>query len=357
MLEMEGCGNMKLNKFSLMTAILFLLIMTGCSTKNDEPAAVEVDLSQESKEIEAFGLVKTEESKYITIDFPAEILEVLVKEGQHVTYNEPIMTFDLSQYESQISEKKSELNIAKLEYERIIKNLDALSSLDNGVKKIQNELEFSTKLYDQSVDNYNSDARLFNEGAISREAFEQSQLSMDEAKSNLEKAQYELQQAVKSNEKELQSESDLCEIQAQRVLQLENSLSESESKLNKTYIKGSQVVSEYENAAIYNISYTPGDKADPSKKAFGIVNLNNLVVEADVVEEFIKDVKIGATVRIVPVADRTREYEGKVIFISQMAFAKNGETIVPIRISIDNSDSFIMPNYNVDVYIAASAEK
>lgn len=357
MLEMEGCGNMKLNRLFIIMAFILLIIMTGCSSKGEEPATVEVDLSQESKEIEAFGVVKAEDTKYITIDFPAEILEVLVKEGQHVTYNDPILTFDLSMYESQLLEKKSELNIAKLEHERIIKNLDSLGNFDSEVKKLQNELDFSTKLYNQSVEDFNSNEKLYNEEAISKESLEQSQLSMDEAKNNLEKIQYELQQAVKSNKKELQSEDDLSKIQEERVLQLENSLTDLESKLNKTYIKGNQIVSEYENAAIYNISYTSGDKADPSKKAFGIVNLDKLVVEADVVEEFIKDVHEGASVRIVPVADRTREYEGKVIFISQMAFAKNGETIVPIRISIDNSDSFIIPNYNVDVFINAVNEE
>lgn len=354
MLKMEGCGNMKLNKLCLITAIIFLIIITGCNSKKQESATMEVDLSQETKEIEAFGLVKAEETKYITIDFAAEILEVLVKEGQHVNYNDPILKLDLSQYESQLSEMKSKLNIASLEQEGIIKNLDNLGNFNTEVKKLRNELDFSTKLYNQSVEDFNSNEKLYNEGAISKELFEQSKLNMEEAKNNLEKIQYELQQAIESNEKELESEGELSAIQAERVLQLENSLADLENKLNRTYIKGNQIVSEYENAAIYNISYTSGDKADPAKKAFGIANLDKLIVEADVVEEFIKDVRIGASVRIVPVADRTREYEGKVIFISQMAFAKNGETIVPIRISMDNTDSFILPNYNVDVFIDAT---
>ncbi|WP_313340295.1 hypothetical protein [Sedimentibacter sp.] len=68
-------------------------------------------------------------------------------------------------------------------------------------------------------------------------------------------------------------------------------------------------------------------------------------------EEFIKDIQVGAKVKSIPVADRMREYEGSVKYISQMAFNNNGETIVPIKILIDNNDSFLSPNYNVDVYI------
>lgn len=34
-----------------------------------------------------------------------------------------------------------------------------------------------------------------------------------------------------------------------------------------------------------------------------------------------------------------------------MAIKENGETVVPIEISVDNKDSFLRPNFNVDVKI------
>lgn len=124
-----------------------------------------------------------------------------------------------------------------------------------------------------------------------------------------------------------------------------------EEKLKKPYILENQVVSEFENAAVYDIKYAAGNITDTEQKAFSIVNLDSLIVEANISEEFVKDLKIGESVRIVPVADRAREYQGNVIYISQMAFSSNGETIVPVKISIVNMDSFLRPNYNVDVYI------
>ena len=68
-------------------------------------------------------------------------------------------------------------------------------------------------------------------------------------------------------------------------------------------------------------------------------------------EEFIKDVRLGANVEIVPVADKARLYKGKVISISKKAIEQNGETIIPVEISIENNDSFLLPNFNVDVKI------
>lgn len=81
------------------------------------------------------------------------------------------------------------------------------------------------------------------------------------------------------------------------------------------------------------------------------MNLDTLIVEAEVSEEFIKDVQIGAEAKILPLADSTKEYKGKVLKIADMGIEKNGETVVLVEISIENKDTFLRPNFNVDVEI------
>ena len=81
------------------------------------------------------------------------------------------------------------------------------------------------------------------------------------------------------------------------------------------------------------------------------MKLNSLLVESNVPEEFIKDVKIGSMVTIIPQADKSKEYSGKVTYISNNAEDKNGETTVLVEISIDNNDGFLMPNFNVNLEI------
>ena len=39
------------------------------------------------------------------------------------------------------------------------------------------------------------------------------------------------------------------------------------------------------------------------------------------------------------------------IKIANMALTQNGETVIPVEISIVNSDGFLRPNFNVDVTI------
>jgi HlyD family secretion protein len=151
--------------------------------------------------------------------------------------------------------------------------------------------------------------------------------------------------------KKLVAEKAKYAVQSEYIGQVKNRLNILQNKLNKPYIAGNQIISMYDNAVVYDIQYQPGHITDVSKKAFSIANLDSLIIEAEVVEEFIKDVRKGLKVKIVPAADRTKEYVGRVIYVSDIAYSKNGGTVVPIKISLDNNDSFLKPNYNVDVYI------
>ena len=93
----------------------------SCSKDEDIHTVQEVDLSDEITEIEAFGLVKAEESKDIIIDIPARVQEVLVEEGQHVILNTPILTMDLTDYNNLIRDKNNELSIARLDRSTLCK--------------------------------------------------------------------------------------------------------------------------------------------------------------------------------------------------------------------------------------------
>ncbi len=348
-------------KLAAMSAIMCLVfIITSCGKSEETSQVEEVNLSDESKVIEAFGIVKAEESKDVIIDFSAVVIDVPAKEGQHVGLNEPIITLDLIKYQSQIQDEKIELNIAKLEEKSAVANMNGLTLDDktSEIEKLKNDLDFAKAYYEQAAEDFKNKENLFNEGAISLESYNQYKKSTDEAKNKMNDIEYELKIVVESNDRNIEqyniskeTEMNKADILTQRSTQIEYNVAAMESKLNKPFIVGNQIVSEYANAAVYDIKYSPGNITSSEQKAFTIVNIDSLIVEANVPEEFIKDVKAGQTVKIVPVADRTKEYEGSVEYLSGMAFSINGETVIPVRISINAADSFLLPNYNVDVYI------
>jgi multidrug resistance efflux pump len=122
-------------------------------------------------------------------------------------------------------------------------------------------------------------------------------------------------------------------------------------RINKSYISENNIVCTMENGIVYDLGYKAGDSINPENKLLSLMNLDTIVVKANVAEEFIKDVKQGAKVEIIPVADKSRKYDGTVTAMAKNALVQNGETVIPVEISVDNKDSFLLPNFNVDVKI------
>lgn len=127
------------------------------------------------------------------------------------------------------------------------------------------------------------------------------------------------------------------------------------SKLNRPYLNGGSIISNMDNAVVTDIAYKAGDLASPEKAVLSLKDLNSLYVQANVSEEFIKDVTIGKSVQIVPTSDPNTKMTGKVTNVANAAsLSKNGDTYIPVNISIDDNNGRLLPNYNVDVEIDKS---
>jgi HlyD family secretion protein len=134
-------------------------------------------------------------------------------------------------------------------------------------------------------------------------------------------------------------------IRSERAASIENDIKLLKDKLNKDYISGNNIICPVENGIVSELGYKAGDGISSEKKLLSLMDADSLVVKANVPEEFIKDVKLGAK------ADKNRKYAGKVAAISQKAQLQNGETVIPVEITIDNNDSFLLPDFNVDISI------
>lgn len=124
------------------------------------------------------------------------------------------------------------------------------------------------------------------------------------------------------------------------------------SLLSKSYLSGSSIVSDMDNAVVTELNYKKGDVVSAQQKILSLQDLSSLYINAKVGEEFIKDVQVGKAVTIIPTSNSSAKYTGKVVSISNAAVTEqNGETNIPVEISIDNNDGKLLPSYNVDVQI------
>ena len=249
-----------------------------------------------------------------------------------------LVTLNLTEALSQLGNKELELQAAQNEIGT------SFSTTNPDLKKLPNDLRNAQAVYEKDKSELLSKQELYETGSISLTELDAAKRLVEGDKKAVEDTNFAIE-SMKNSKGTLKDQKSI------QVSVLEADLKLQKSKLAKSYIKGSDIVSNVNNGLVYEIGYTAGDFASPQKKLLSILNLDKLIVEANVPEEFIKGVKTGAETTIIPTADKSRQYKGKVTYISGKAVRNNGETLVQVNISIDGLDDFLLPDYNVDVKI------
>lgn len=329
---------------------LFLLLLislgTAACTKPEDTAAKQPEVVSDT--VAAYGVVKSKNVLDLVLEFPASVDKILVSEGQKVKKNEAIATLNLDDFKLQINAKDIELKISGKEKSKILSETSLGLSGDYDYLKLKDSLKLAQSSFDQADKDFKNAKALLASGAITQSEYDRYRIGYEQAlntKSNLEK---DVAQYVKGKQGVVSSVG-ISDLQATATnLTLENM----KSKLSADYMSGNQIVSPFSNAVVYDIGYEDGALAGSSKKFCSLADLDALIVEADVTEDFIAEVKLGAAVTVVPVADRSKTYHGKVTRIADMAKVDNGETLITVEITIEDNDGFLKPNYNVDLSIS-----
>jgi HlyD family secretion protein len=310
--------------------ILALLCGAGCK-RHVAPKTVTQPQKREAvkQTVEAFGIIKARDYKDINLDFPAQITRVPVKDGQNVKMGEALIYLNINDFQAMIKNRENELNLARFE---LLKQEKTLRDARTAYEKARRQLA--------------DKEQLLREGLIARKEADDYRDVVLAKEKEVTDIQLSMNQSAAVNG---------IDVGKEKVAVLEYDLNRMRNKLNQSFLKGNVIVSDFSSGVIYDLACAAGysvGTGEKQQKLLSIMNLNSLYVSADVTEEFVKDVKIGAAVTIIPVADNKRKYHGKVVRVSDIAVKQNGETNVAVEISIDHPDGFLKPNFNVDVEIA-----
>ena len=316
-----------------------ILITAACSKPAKDAAALAAPTPEPEKAVEAFGTIEANEIENIGLDIEAVVETVAVKEGQQVKKGDVLLSLNMKDYMETINSKQHELSAIRLEAKKI-----GSESTNPDIEKLGNDLNFACGQLQKASEELEAQEKLYKSGAISQYEYDEFVKAVDTKRKNTEDIKYNLDSIMRNN--------DLgSAIQNEKAAAIESELRQMKDKISRNYISGNNIVCTMDNGIVYELGYKAGDIISSEKKMLSVMNLDTIVVKANVAEEFIKDVKIGALVEIIPVADKGRQYNGKVTTIAKKAVVQNGETVVPVEVSIDNKDSFLLPNFNVDVKI------
>ncbi len=322
---------------TLFLAIAISCTAAACGSDKAEITPAATDPGEDVKQtVEAFGEVIATDVKNITLEFQAPVEKISVIEGERVKSGQSLVTLDTMEMENMIAEKELSLAASKNNIERLLQG--------NDLNKLQNDLKNAKDIYNKSSEELEIKEQLYTTGSISQSELDSFRKIVDSDK----KAVQDITYAINSlkNSKGMENEQQSLEVSV-----LEADLNLLQAKLGKPFLKGSDVVCNVSNGIVYDIGYSEGDIAGPQKKLLSIMDADSLEIEANIPEEFIKDIKIGSPATVTPVADKTRSCKGSISYIPGKAVYQNGETQVTVRIKLDNADDFLLPGFNVDVSI------
>ena len=342
------------------------LLAASCSDGGATEVVGVADPAQEhGNTTEAFGLVVGERSKNIHLDLPATVVAVHVTEAQLVKRGDLLLTLDLTEYETLLASRENRLAAERLKLRRMEQTLER-DHQRSATELQRQEIALKTARAEAQLarDEYASEQRLGQQPSHRMEQLRLTAESSERRVADLELAIKEAQYTYDEHatallviasaqvDGEARSTPQGLDVAVQRrtVASVELEVAALTRSGSPPYLDGTRVISEFDRAIVTDLAVRPGDRVDRSH-LLRLIDLDSVIVEAHVAEEFIRDVQVGDPVTIIPLADPRRESRGTVQRLSGMAVFRSGETIVPVAISIDDNQGLLLPNFNVDVVI------
>jgi HlyD family secretion protein len=380
------------NFILIILSIAVITSITGCNKKSQETTVEKTSAPETEKTIEAFGLVKSEETENIYLEFPGIVIRTYISEGKSTKKGDKIIDIDIESFNKNLINKKEELDIALSELQ-VLKNSnetseEELATMKAKLKDLQNKLESgddpeyksltsSVNVLTAEVNNLRAELEikrdLLSKESITKSEFQDFQNLVNSREAVLRQTEYSVEIYRQRKLDEIQSltlniskledtlssddseDTTAYKKQEALVASIQKEIEKMEEMLNKNYIvlndNAATIIITKENQLITGLQYKKGDNITASQPVFSIMSLDKLIIEANIPEEFIRDIKTGDTAVIRPLADKNLEFHGKILSISDIAQRVNNETVVLTKISIDDNDGFLIPGFNVDIEI------
>jgi multidrug efflux pump subunit AcrA (membrane-fusion protein) len=127
---------------------------TACSKPAKDASAEVTPTPEQRKTVEAFGTIEVNEIRNINLDFDAVVEEIAVKEGQQVKKGDTLVVLDMKGYMEQIERKAHELNITRLEADKLSGNMieeQLENNNDPDIKKLVNDLNYANDVLSKAI--------------------------------------------------------------------------------------------------------------------------------------------------------------------------------------------------------------
>ncbi|MBI9011395.1 MAG: efflux RND transporter periplasmic adaptor subunit [Clostridiales bacterium] len=316
----------------IMSVTIFALI--GCSDAEALEDLPEEAVEETRESIEVFGVVKSKNVQSVNVDIELKVLEVLCKTGDQVSKHDKILKFDKALIDNELDIYKQELELIS----------SRMNKSDITTLQLQNSLADARSSLLAAEEKYNNDMKLVDNGIKTEFELKESKEVYNQLVSRVKDLKLAIEnEAINNTFSDEESAVEYKKL-SQKVQMIEDILN------NKEMIDGDYIVAHIDSGVVAKLDVLAGDYIVPKTNIYELVDNSKLYIEAEVSEEFINEISIGQEIEVTPLFDKSKTITGIVEKINGLPLIKNGETIVPIEISIEDTEGFML-NFNVDVTI------
>ena len=328
--------------------ILFLFAACGTPASAEQPSTAPSAPATTESGIEAFGLVESVDVRSISAPVQADVARLAVRDGQIVDMTATLAEIDLTETYYALEQKDEE--IASLQRDLQHTGSAAVGRKSN-LEKLRGDLVETERQLSEARKELERRTTLAKQGLLpEQEAIAQQNTVLAQEKA-VEDARLAIEGEQASTVDGLSSRNSQVDLKSGQLRRLALERAHLEAGLSCEYLSDGRIHSPMKAAVVTDIAVHEGDRIQAGQRLFTLRSLDALVVQADIPEDFIREVKVGQKAVIMPLADKDRTYAGQVVRIAGYAAVKNGQTVIPVEISLEatDADPFLLPGFNVNV--------
>ncbi len=313
---------------SLLVTVMVTFTLAGCGPKsNGEGAAINktpARLGRLAGGTVVSGKLEALNSANVVPKTAGRVASVPVDVGSEVAAGDLLVSLDAADLEALV-----ELNAAQLERAR---------GSDLPVQKNLAEFNLANAeaLFKTCEADYQRYRQLFSSGAVSAQQFEQSERQYLQAKASYESAQNALDILVNATIPET-------------IRQYEAQLKKARADFANTVVRAPF------SGVITSKSINPGEMVSPAVPVISIVNLDTVVVQANVSEDQVNMIQVGQELEVKVGSVRQEPFTGTVTNIAQAASPTT--KAYPVKIMIKNPLHILKPGMFAEVTLNAANEE
>lgn len=330
-----------IKKKKIIITILGLIILIGiivwkAGMKNRDSIQTMVQTTIIKKEnieshIKGTGKIFSMDKRDVVSDVEEKIEKMFVKKGDKVEKDQVLMKLEETNIQYKIKDAKLRLSMEEENLKKLEKEGNTELEIDLSNAKIR---------YEDAKNTYERNKELYEENAISKVSFEESENDMNKLYNDYFLAEEKLKNSDYENE---------ITIQKQRVKLAKLEVEKLQRDLMKYTIRSPIT------GTIVDTNISESGIIESHITLMSIQDIAHLEVVVDMNEYDASKIKVGNYVKITGDSFENKIYEGKVKYVGSIAkqidAAQGKESVVEIKVDIENNDEFLKPGFSAKLDI------